>query len=1854
MGIEIPGELQWVAKYVLGAGDWPDGDETAMRRVADGWTAMASALNTIDDDALKALNSSLSALSAGQTHTELATIRDALLKGDQSGFTSLRKWCEKQAEILEDGANDIEHTKLVIIGTMVIAAIEIAATAWTGIGLIASAAGRVAAQVAVRIAVRQLIARMLTRGAAKAAGRLALRGAAFEALEEGGTDLGARLIQVGQGNRSLDKFGVSDFLLATGAGAVGGAVGGVLGGAGGALADNASGAASKFVGHTVAGATTELGADLSAQVAAAGANSLLTGQDFKLDIGVDTFTSAGAGGVQSSIENGVHSAQHGAPSVPEVGDLSGSALGATPAVAPSSLNGGNPTAPAGLDAAANPGAEAPVDSAGGAPTAPAGLTDPGANGNVGSTVGPGAPSAPGDAGSNAGSPSNVLGGTSTAPAGLGDTGASPSPGLVDTGAPTSAPGAGESGAPTLAPGSGDAGAPTSSPGLSDTGALAPAPGSGDPGAPTASPGLGDTGAPTLAPGLGDPGAPTGSPGLGDGTSAPAVGPTNGGTPSAPADLGDTGLSATPDTSAPQNSPGDSNPAPPATTGAPGPVAPLPDSTGSDNPTILGAPDAPGSTTIVPGDTPPGQPSNTGQPTPSLPTNGANPAAPQTDSPAPASNPNANLGVTAPSPAPPSTLNLPPINQQPGPVDQSTPTVAPTVVAAQSLSATASPDSLPSTSAPVNTAPPAQASGPQAAPVPSALPTTDAAAPARPASQSPSASPSPLSGPPSPNAAPSTLAPQSNTPAPSHTTPGTTPSSVPPSSTPFGPAVGPVHAPPHSPTAPNARALREQLRTQTPPDARTVDVEARRSPFDPNPTRYRVRRFPLGPNAHVMVASVRAHIPNAHLLSPTDQQRVAESIQATVDATLNHAQRLLSGDQFLFDLDFTADPAAADISLSPMQTPADIARSLREHLGLFPPFDGGLSPTDLREISNDIARANTPSRFSDPSDSRDFGHFRLAHIEDATYQAYVEDSLRDGNQFTVGADPRTHPYGGLINDGGRAVAGRANNCLDCSLSALSSFFGVPNISAPRYPDWNEDGARDESNGERGGSERAANWLSSQAEHFPNLPIAAQFDALHNLMTELGPGSAALVCNAWHAVDDNGNPRYNDDDGTPIYDGSHATVIVFPPGATGPVWWDPQAATTSDIPPPGMVADSAALVFTIVDPSEGAQHGGTNFNQGVGQGTAQPGVSTPRVPDLGMPARVGMPRSPEPGTDSGGRGPGPRQPGDQQADRDGDRALEPVAENDRGGIRPSDRLGPTSPGLPGLPTSESDSPTSVQRGPADDHVSNDGDQPAAAQRPGPHPPVSDRQGDAALPTNGHAVVDSPVVGDGPRPSDGSLAPDSDLRQLADVAPELDSAPSLSAVELDSLHARYADDTQAGVSYHRGDPAMGDLPHRVPADPTRFTADTHVTPDGFARIGDQTLTPEEYGDLLRRSTWDGQTPIHLIGCDAASNDFAARLSTHLGVDVLAPTLPAWTDANGNVYTATALTSADGTRHPRIPPDGQWQTHHPNGTTTAHNTATSPGTVDPTSYNTDSARDRSAFHRPAHNQPNDYTAAARGLPIENITRSDPRAPTGTRPFGRERRRSFSFLNPPPATPLEPNRAYRVTDTSGRDRGLFITDDNGNIIEVVTDSGERNNPAFNPDLRAPFPNCTYTVDGGRFTYQTDDQRRVVEARGRLDLVPSLESRRGPGQGPVGHVGQREYAEINQRIRDTFVAENGREPSEAEVVLYQIVSFDGGHLFATQFLGPGEELNMVSQLMTLNRRIGENRTVDDCWRVLEQSIAEALSRVPPPQADFHISLEYDPDRPDMRTPTAIEGLLLLDGVELYHNHYVNVPALEGE
>jgi hypothetical protein len=432
------------------------------------------------------------------------------------------------------------------------------------------------------------------------------------------------------------------------------------------------------------------------------------------------------------------------------------------------------------------------------------------------------------------------------------------------------------------------------------------------------------------------------------------------------------------------------------------------------------------------------------------------------------------------------------------------------------------------------------------------------------------------------------------------------------------------------------------------------------------------------------------------------------------------------------------------------------------------------------------------------------------------------------------------------------------------------------------------------------------------------------------------------------------------------------------------------------------------------------------------------------------------------------------------------------------------------------------------------------------------------------------------------------------------------------------------------------MGDLPHRVPNDPRYFTADVHITPDGRARIGGHDYTPAEYADMLRRSGYDGSRPVRLIGCDAGSNDFAQQLSRHLDAPVLAPTKPAWTDVNGRVFTSDVEIRPDGTRQPRIPPDGQWETHHPDGSRTrASDDGFAPGThdkdkdLDPTG-----ARDRAADDtNTSGNEPDTDPR-----PKVTIDASHPDAPNKSKPFGRE----------PDGTPstLQPNTRYEVTDKAGRERGTFITDDKGKIVEVHTTSGEKGN--WRPDSRQPFPNATYHVtgqNGSVYRFHTDGEARTARMEGELVHTGSDDARRSPDQGPVGHEGRDEYREHNKKTIEEFRNQHGRDPLPHEVVLFEDVGWNGGHLAGTEFDGPGEYINMVPMLEDLNQRQA-GTTLANNFRALEEHWGDLLSQTPKPKLDVQIDMSY-PD--GKKTPTKIRVQYWVDGVPEPPLVYKNIP-----
>ncbi|WP_169523996.1 hypothetical protein [Amycolatopsis balhimycina] len=393
------------------------------------------------------------------------------------------------------------------------------------------------------------------------------------------------------------------------------------------------------------------------------------------------------------------------------------------------------------------------------------------------------------------------------------------------------------------------------------------------------------------------------------------------------------------------------------------------------------------------------------------------------------------------------------------------------------------------------------------------------------------------------------------------------------------------------------------------------------------------------------------------------------------------------------------------------------------------------------------------------------------------------------------------------------------------------------------------------------------------------------------TRSGDNSPAHSGSPSHA--DGGNPAHSGSapaaraDGPGSHAGTDTPSSAAPPRADGTTSASGTAPTAPRAGDPGTQfpsprgGDGAA---SGVPPQGGQPMTGGGMPPGGAPGGGGPGGGSPRTG--GGAGWTGTPGS------SGAHTPHVDAPGRPRT----------------GGDLPEGRPRPRTP----------DAPAPAARGFGPGTHGPDTRTPGPATRPGgPGHTGPGHSGPGGPGHNGPGGPHDPASGHGPH-ENGPHDPDGTPPHHGDSGP----------LTPDEVNARHAESTPSGTSYHAGDPEMGDLPHRVRPDADgRYTVDVHVTPDGHARIGDRLYTPEEFADVLRRNAdYDGR-PIRLIGCDAGSNDFAHRLSRELDTEVMAPTKPAWTDSHGRVFSSDYEIGPDGRMRPRIPPDGEWNTHHPDG---------------------------------------------------------------------------------------------------------------------------------------------------------------------------------------------------------------------------------------------------------------------------------------------------------------------------------------
>ncbi|EHI9299555.1 hypothetical protein J9097_001084 [Vibrio vulnificus] len=151
----------------------------------------------------------------------------------------------------------------------------------------------------------------------------------------------------------------------------------------------------------------------------------------------------------------------------------------------------------------------------------------------------------------------------------------------------------------------------------------------------------------------------------------------------------------------------------------------------------------------------------------------------------------------------------------------------------------------------------------------------------------------------------------------------------------------------------------------------------------------------------------------------------------------------------------------------------------------------------------------------------------------------------------------------------------------------------------------------------------------------------------------------------------------------------------------------------------------------------------------------------------------------------------------------------------------------------------------------------------------------------------------------------------------------------------------------------------------------------------------------------------------------------------------------------------------------------------------------------------------------------------------------------------------------------------------------------IELDQGSKGgwNKALNGKLEA---NATYKV--GSYSYKTDELGRVKSVSGKLEL--------------------------NKVDRNTY---QQSKAGKTDGIKDGLVDDEGGHLIASIFKGPGEQINYAAMNGNLNK---------GAWKRMENKWAEALSGNPPKEVKVEINSIF---KGESKRPTAFEIIYEIDG-----------------
>jgi Tuberculosis necrotizing toxin len=291
MGLEIPDEVKWLS-WIIGQ-DWPEGDETAMRRLATAWEDAATGVDDLTSD-LEMKAATVLSVVEGPAADSFREFWNTFVTTDPEYLPKLAEMCRALAKQCDDGANEIEYGKYMFIALLIVTAIQIAILIANMIETFgASAAGipvvEGAAQVTSRTIAQQLLMAIL-------------KSVAWSELQSVGLDVLVQSIQIMEGHRDGLDLGK------TGTAALSGLVNGVVGGAvgfGAGKIPGLSGAASPFKGMVQGAAREALSGAVSGVVGSV-ATTAIEGGDLSPDALAKAATSGGFGGAIGGAKGGMH------------------------------------------------------------------------------------------------------------------------------------------------------------------------------------------------------------------------------------------------------------------------------------------------------------------------------------------------------------------------------------------------------------------------------------------------------------------------------------------------------------------------------------------------------------------------------------------------------------------------------------------------------------------------------------------------------------------------------------------------------------------------------------------------------------------------------------------------------------------------------------------------------------------------------------------------------------------------------------------------------------------------------------------------------------------------------------------------------------------------------------------------------------------------------------------------------------------------------------------------------------------------------------------------------------------------------------------------------------------------------------------------------------------------------------------------------------------------------------------------------------------------------------------------------------------------------------------------------------